>query len=1027
MDERYQLIMKRITAIFILVLLPFMGLAQQLRVSGTVTEPGSGGKPLPVAGATVMVKGTTVGTMTDASGRYSISAPSEAVLVFSLLGYSEVEEPVAGRAVVNVSMEVESEMLEELVFVGYGSVRKSDLVTSVASVKADDMKLFPAATAAEMLRGKAAGVTVKANSGEPGSVPSITIRGSRSISASNSPLYIIDGSIASDTEFAMMSADDIESVEILKDAASQAIYGARASDGVILVTTKRGKAGRSKISYSAYAGVQLLERNFDFYSGDEWLALRAEGVASDKGVADAMTIPVSEVLSDPMMLDAYKNGNFTDWEKLMFHPALYHNHELGIRGGNESTKVAASLGYYYQDGVMRVNSSYERLSARVNIDHKVRNWLAVGLNSSFGWTGKDVPNGAWYTFLTRTPLAQVYDEDGNWTTYINSKGDRNPMYSAQHDQRRTTANNYRINAFANLTPFKGFSYRINASYYNRVREEGKARDSQYPGGGSTASLYDYTTVNKQLENIINYTLPAYGRHSLTLTGVQSVDQRHSKSLGYAVQNLPVDKNWNFLANGEATELDRTYGINNLVSFMARAQYSYDDRYLLTLAVRRDGSSRFGKEHKWGNFPSAAAAWRISQEEFMKNVSWVNSLKARLSYGVVGNQNGIDNYTTLGLAKAMAGEFGDVYYLGYLPGNELSNANLRWEKSATLNGGLDFSLAGSRINGSLDVYSTHTTDLLVGRSLNASLGYTSMLDNLGETRTRGLDLNLGADVIRSSGITWNITLNFSHFANEIVRIDDTVDADGKPVSQPGNNWIIGSPINVYYDYVKEGIYQYDDFECTLGPDGQVVVGALKPSVDLDGDGVAETVLQRDDVVQPGSVKLKDLNNDGVINIDDRQVYKKDPDFTLGLSSTLKWQNLSFFMDWYASAGGWVLNPLLYENEYGGDLRGTFNGCKVDYWTPYNPVNAFPRPTRGAEIPYLRACSYQDASYLRLRTAQLSYDFPAKTVKRLGLEALRMYVTATNIFTLTEVQSYSPEVMASSYPETRQYVFGVNLTF
>ena len=1007
--------MKKLLLIISALLTGLASFAQNLRVSGLVTEPDGSGGSLPVAGVAVMQKGSTTGTMTAPDGSFSISVPSSSVLVFSSLGYSDVEVPVAGRTTVNVEMQIASEQLEELVFIGYGAVRKSDLVTSVTSVKAEDMKLFPAATPAEMLRGRAAGVTVKTNSGEPGSVPSITIRGSRSISASNTPLYVIDGSVASDTEFAMMSADDIESVEILKDAASQAIYGARASDGVILVTTKRGREGKSVVSYSGYAGVQVLTRNFDFYNGDEWLALRAEGVANDKGVVDSQTIPVSEVLSDPIMLDAYKNDVYVNWEKLMFHPAFYHNHELGIRGGSDKTKLSASVGYYDQDGVMAVNSSYQRLSARMNIDHKVRKWLTVGVNSSFGWTSKDVPNGAWYTFLTRTPLAKVYEEEGNYSPYINSKGDRNPLYSAQHDQRQTISNNYRINAFADVTIIRGLSYRLNASYYNRVREEGKSRDSYYPGGGSTASLYNYTTVNKLLENIVNYSVPLGGKHHLTLTGVQSFDQRHSKDLGYAVQNLPVDKNWNFLANGEATELNRSYGINNLVSFMARAQYNYADRYLLTVAMRRDGSSRFGKEHKWGNFPSAAFAWRASQEDFMKDVSWVNSLKLRASYGIVGNQNGIDNYTTLGLAKAYAGEFGDTYYLGYLPGNELSNANLRWEKSATANFGVDFGLLGNRLSGTVEYYSTRTTDLLVGRSVNASLGYTSMLDNLGETHTNGLDVNLNADILRSKDWGWTLALNFSRFNNKIVKIDDAVDENGKPVSQPGNNWIIGAPINIYYDYKKEGIYQYDDFNCTLDSEGNIIVGELK------------TQLDRDDVVRPGSVKLADTNGDGAITLDDRVVYKRDPDFTLSLSSTLRWRNLDFYMDWYASYGGYVLNPILYENEYGGDLRGTFNGCKVDYWTPYNPVNTFPRPMRGAEIPYLRTCAYQDASYLRLRTLQLGYNFPAPVTRRIGLGSLRLYATATNVLTFTKVLSYSPEVMASSYPETRQYVFGLNLTF
>ena len=1020
-------IVKRLFLLLALSLAGVLSLAaQNIRISGKVTEKDAAGNPVPVGGTLVMIKGSSTGTTTARDGNYSISAPSNAILVFDCLGYASQEIAVNGRTQIDVTLVEDSQMLEELVVIGYGAVRKSDLVSSVTSVKAEDMKLYPAATGAEMLRGRAPGVRVQSSSGEPGSVPTITIRGSRSISASNTPLYIIDGSVASDTEFAMMSADDIESVEILKDAASQAIYGARASDGVILITTKRGKAGKTKISYNGYAGIQVLTRNFDFYSGDEWLSLRAEGVANDRNIPDASTIPVSEVLSDPIMQNAYRNGEYVNWEKLMFHPALYHNHELSVRGGNETTKLSASVGYYDQDGVMKVHSAFKRLSARVNLDHQVRKWLSVGVNTSFGWTRKDVPNGAWYTFLTRTPLAKVYEDDGSYSIYINSKGDKNPLYSAQHDERQTVANNYRINAFADATILPGLSYRLNASYYNRVREEGRSRDSHYPGGGSSATLQNYTTINKLLENIVNYKFPFLSKeHKLTLTAVQALDSRQSKQLGYSVENLPVDKNWNYLANGEATELNREYGINNLVSFMARIQYGWKERYLLTAAVRRDGSSRFGTAHKWGNFPSVAAAWRISQEDFMKKLSWVNSLKLRASYGIVGNQNGIGNYTTLGLAKSMPGEFGDVYYMGYLPGSELPNKNLRWEKSATANFGLDFGLLDNRINGTVEYYRTRTTDLLVSRALNASLGYTSMLDNLGETKTNGIDIGITADILRGKDWNWSVTLNLSRFANKIIKIDDEVDEHGRPKSQPGNNWIVGSPINVYYDYKKEGIYQYDDFY--VYSTGGVLSYELRPTVDTDGDGTPDAVLQRDDVVTPGSVKVADTNGDGSITLDDRVVYKKDPDFTGSITSNLSWRNIDLTVDIYGQYGGYVLNPLLYENEYGGDLRGTFNGCKVNYWTPYNPVNTFPRPLKSAEIPYLKTCAYQKASYLRLRTVQLGYNFPKALVARIGLGSLRAYVTATNVFTLTEVLSYSPEVMASSYPETKQYVFGINLTF
>lgn len=1015
----------RIAILFLVLSLPALG---QTKVSGTVSEKTSDGGRIPVFGAAVFEKGTRNGVAADAEGRYEITVSGpDASLVFSSLGYKETTVAVQGRSKIDVTMESESQALDELVFVGYGYVMKSDLVTSVASVSTEEMMMQPAGTAAEMLRGRAAGVQVRSTSGAPGSVPSITIRGSRSISADNSPLYVIDGAAASDTEFALMNASDIESIEILKDAASQAIYGARASDGVILVTTKRGKAGESTVSYDGYVGVQTLTRNFDFYSSDEWLSLRAEGIANNLGVFDASTLPIATVLNDTIMEQVYKEGGSVDWEKQMFAPALYQNHSVSLRGGNEKFKTAASIGFYDQDGVMVVNSGYRKLSARVNVDYTVRKWLKIGVNSSFGWTRKLVENGAWYQFITRPPLSMLYDENGDYTAEINSKGDKNPLYCALHDQRETVSNNYRLNAFADITLAKGLVWRMNASYYNRVSEAGLFRDQYYPGGGSTASLTSSTRENTLLENILNWKVPVPGKkHSLSLTAVQSVDMTLSKSLGYASENLPADKGWNYVANGENNDMTRTYGENNLISFMGRVQYGYDDRYLFTAALRYDASSRFGDGNKWGLFPSVAAAWRINREEFLQDADWISQLKLRASWGIVGNQNGIDNYATKGLASSLPMEFGDAYIMGYLPGNSLSNKNLKWEKSSTANFGADFGFLDSRITGSAEYYSTVTTDLLVTRSLNQSLGYSSMLDNLGETRSSGIDVNLNFDIIRRKDLSWNASLNFSHDSNRIVRIDDTVDEKGNPVSQPGNNWIIGESINVYYDYKSDGIYQYDDFKITDLGGGNYQFDLL-PTIDGDGDGIPEKTLERDDVVAPGSVKIADTDGDGKITINDRVAYKKDPDFTVSLSTTLAWKGFDLFLDVYALKGGYVLNPLLYDNTYGGDLRGQTNGCKIDYWTPQNPSNTFPRPLQQAEIPHLKTRAYQDASYLRLRNVQLGYTLPAKIVSPAGLSKVRFYVSATNLLTLTEVLSYSPEVMASKYPETKQFVLGANISF
>ena len=1001
---------------------------QTRQITGVVLEDSEVGGAVPVVGAGIVLKGATNGSVTDLDGRFSLSAAAGDVLEVSCLGYQSATVTIGKDSYYKIYLEPEALMLDQLVVVGYGSMKKSDLATSIASVNMEDMKIFPAATAAEMLRGRAAGVTVTSGSGRPGSTPSIKIRGTRSISASNTPLYIIDGSIASDTEFAMMNSDDIESIEILKDAASQAIYGARASDGVILVTTKRGKAGESTVTYNGYVGFSTLHRNFDYYNADEYLALRREAVANDMGIIDATTVPISTALADDVMAQVYKSGEYVDWENLMFKKAaLYHSHELSFKGGTDKLKAMASVGYFNQDGIMKISSGYDRLSARVNLDYQVKKWLKLGANTSFGFSRREIENGAFYQFITRSPLSQIYDAAGEYTAYINSNKDTNPIYSALHDIHDAKSNNYRINAFADINPFKGFTYRFNVSYYNRVNEEGHSRDSYYPnGGGSTASLLNTTNTQMLLENSIRYDVPIRNTdHKLNITAVQSLDKALRKTIGYSVSNLPVDKSYNYIANGEVTGQQRAYSANNLVSFMLRAQYNLMDRYLFNLAVRRDGSSRFGMGNKWGTFPSAAFAWRASEEKFLKDVSWISNLKLRASYGIVGNQNGIDNYATLGVANPMPGEFGDTYFMGYLPGNDLPNKNLKWEQSGTANVGLDFGFLDNRIYGTVEYYNTRTTNLLVSRALNASLGYTSMLDNLGETRTHGVDFNATFDIIRRDDLNWSISTNISQFSSRIVKIDDTVDENGNYVSQPGNNWIIGAPINVYYDYKADGVYQYSDFD--VYSDRGSLVYKLKPTFDSDGDGIADAPLSRNDNVEPGSVKLVDVNGDGKISEDDRVVYKRDPDATFSISTSLRWKGFDFFVDWYAVVGGYVLNPLMYDGEYGGDLRGRSNGIKVDYWTPYNPSNTAPRPKFGSEVPYMRTLAYQNASYLRLRSLQLGYTLPKKVTSKMKIQNLRFYVTATNLLTFTKVLSYSPEVTGNIYPETQQTVFGVNFSF
>jgi TonB-linked SusC/RagA family outer membrane protein len=1011
-------------AVFFTAALISLGVnAQKVKINGTVSDASG-----PIPGVSIREMGTSIGTITDVDGNYSIVVSPKSVLVFTYIGYKEQKIQVGNKTRLDVTMTDESKMLNELIVVGYGVQRKSDLATSVASVKADEMKTFPAGNVADMLRGRAAGVDVTSTSGRPGSVPSIKIRGTRSISADNSPLYIVDGSPSSATEFSTLNADDIESIEILKDAASQAIYGARASDGVILVTTKRGKEGKVEVDYNGYVGVQALWKNFDFYSPEEYVQLRREAKAHDKGIIDAREMSIGETLDDGIMEKVWASGKFIDWEKVMFRNPVYQNHDINIRGGSDKIKMAVGLNYFDQPGMVVIGSGYQKMSMRVNLDFTVNKWISFGINSSYAKSKQNREDGDFNSYITCSPLSEIYDEEGNYTKYIDSESHYNPLYKSQHYGRKVTRDNYRVNLFADIKPFKGFNYRLNTSLYNSTAEDGEYKDSSYPGGGSTASLDNTNTQNWLIENIFTYKVPfKNGKHQLTLTAVQSVDHNLTKSLGYSVANLPVDKDWNFISQGEFSgQPRREYNENNLVSFMARAQYSFLERYMLNVAVRRDGSSRFGKNNKWGTFPSVAVAWRANQEKFLEDVRWIDNLKVRLSYGVVGNQNGIGNYTTLGLADNNGYEFGDVFQSGYLPSKELSNPNLKWEQSATANIGLDFSFFKGRINGTLEYYNTHTKNLLVERTLNASLGYTRMLDNLGKTKSRGIDFSINGDVIRSKSFTWSLGSNFSMYKNEIVRIDDAVDANGKPASQVAQGWIIGQPINIYYDYKIDGIMQYEDFDITRDGTGNLVY-TLKNTYDSDGDGVPDTPLNYGGAVEPGMVKVHDVNGDGKITADDRVPIKKEPNFTLSLSSTWKWKGFDLYMDWYGVSGRHIRNGYLYESNSGGSLSGKLNGVKVNYWTPFNPSNKFPRPSYNSSAAYQSSIAIQNASYIRLRTLQLGYTFSNNFLRKTPLHKLRLYATATNLLTFTEFKSYSPELTPGAYPESQQYVFGVNVSF
>lgn len=997
--------------------------AQSHKVTGTVTtDDGSA-----IIGANVLVVGSTMGTTTDVKGNYSITVSEKASLEFSYLGYESQVVAVGKRSKIDVTLTNDSQVLEDLVVVGYGVQRRSDVAGSVASIKAEDMNIYPSSNISEMLRGLSAGVQVTSGGGAPGSSSSIQIRGSRSLTASNSPLYVIDGVPSNSTEFNMINNNDVASIEILKDAAAQAIYGARAANGVVMVTTKRGQSGKTEVNFESTISVQSLWRNFKYYDPESWVELRRQAVANDMGIDDPEAIAAlgaDYVFQDPIMQKNWEEAIWTDWESLMIKPAVMQKYSLGIRGGNKKLRFASNFGYTNQDGMID-GSGYQRGNLRVNADYEAYKWLSIGVNTSVNKTLRDAAYGSFNQFMTRPPYGIAYDAEGNITQYINSTNDQNPLYNMQHVKDQTAQDMFRINAFLEVRPFKGFSYKFNATQYARFAEVGSYKTSQYTGGGAGGSISNSRDYNFVIENIVNYKVPIANKdHSLNLTAVQSWDRDYMTKLDAEASDVPVDSFWwNMIGDGVPTKITRSVSESILVSYLARAQYSYKDRYIVNAAVRYDGSSRFGAQNKWAMFPSIAGAWRISEEPFLKDSETISNLKLRLSWGSVGNQNGIGNYETLGNTTSYDMEFGDSYIIGYLPGNTIPNTRLRWETTTSTNYGLDFGLFDGRVSGTVEYYNTRTTDLLVSRQIESVLGYTSMLDNLGETKTNGFELTLNTDIVRSKDFNWSVGVNFSTFHNEIVRIDNRKDENGNYIDDVDNKWFIGHPISVYYDYLAEGIWQYEDFE------GKDAAGKwiIKPTIDSDGDGVADQAMVTDVVVAPGSVKIVDYNGDGKITADDRQIIERDPDFIASLNTSLKWKGFDFYMDWYMVSGTIRRNEYLYGSNQGGSLQGKLNGIMVDYWTPSNPSNEFPRPAFNSNMTHQQSLCYQDASYIRLRTLSIGYTLPKATLKRLNVKNLRFAVTATNLFTMTDYLSYSPETGAGSYPEPRQWAFSANLNF
>ncbi len=993
-----------------LMLFSFMGtlMAQERNVSGTVAGAGDG---LPIPGVNVVLEGTNQGTVTNMDGEYSIDVPSEdAVLVFSFLGFETKEVRVGNQSELNVEMEEDAESLEETVVIGYGEVRRKDLTGSVVSVSNEDIVRTPTHNALDAIKGRASGVDITRSSGQAGAGVDIRIRGNRSIGGSNEPLYVIDGFQGG--SISDLNPNDIESIEILKDASATAIYGSQGANGVIIVTTKSGSSGDTKISYNGFYGVNGLTDFPEVRTGEEYTQLRREAFRT--------TGDWSSPEDDQRLYqgagewDAVQNDQWVNYTDLIMRDGTQQSHTVSLSGGGEKTKAFLSGGFFQEEGMLR-DDQMTRFTGRFKVDHRINSWAKAGMNGQLAYYNQDFRNSPLAHSLTMPPFGVPYDEDGqiNYApisadpTLTNPLVDERP-YVSENNRIRS---NLMLNSFVELTPIEGLQLRSN---FGTNIDNTRTGVFQSPEAFAQRNSRQTEASNQQVfnrffnwDNILTYS-KSVGVHDFTLTGITNYIQRDIDGLQGAGFDQALATQLFYNLGATATDsrfLYSNYEGTNQMSYAGRLNYTLMDKYQVTLTNRWDGASRLAPGNKWASFPSAAVAWTLSEEPFLADSETINFAKIRASYGVAGN-SGISPYGTQSVLEARTNlNFGGVPASYYRFSDLVGNARLGWEKTATANLGFDFEFFDSRLRANLDLYRARTTDLLLPRFLPESTGVSRIFQNLGETENQGIELTLNSRNVETPDFTWNSTFTFSKNNEEIISLVDGEDI----IQNEDNSLLLGRPINSFFSYNKLGIWQISEAEEA----SQLTFGGTP--------------------FEPGDIKLEDVNNDGVIDENDRKYLGSSvPDFVVGFQNEFRYKafDLSAFV--FARWGQMVNAEVLGRYNPSGERNGP---AFMDYWTPENPSNDFPRPSRGASLSNYagyQSLTFIDGSFIKLQNVSLGYTLPERIADNLGgLDNLRIYATGNNLLTYAKspmLREYDPERGgAESFPLNRQIVVGLNVDF
>ncbi|WP_461106053.1 TonB-dependent receptor [Spirosoma koreense] len=958
-------------------------------VAGTVLDE----KNTALPGVSVVVKGSTRGATTDANGKFRITVPDgeQVTLTFSFVGYQTKDVVVGSQTTIDVSLAPEVGALDEVVVIGYGAVRKKDLTGSVVQLKSEQLKEVPTANVLEAAQGKIAGADITRSSGQAGAKVNISIRGNRSIGGNNAPLIIVDGIQYSNLED--INANDIETMDVLKDASSIAIYGSRGANGVILITTKKGRSGKPDISFNAYSGIsqvtmypKAMDINaFRDFKREAW---RAAGVWKSPADDAAIFTNVAEY-------DALQKGIWTDYQNELIHNGLQQDYQIGVRAGTDRLKSYVSVDYYNEKGILKLDQ-LKRYTGRLNVDYTITDWMKIGLQSQLTYYDQSVRRDPLNQANKISPLGSLYDANGNFNYIMLDGQTANPLSDEQPNVFNNSVLTTRIltNGYLEITPFKGFTARSTIGVnLASIRDGSYASPRSIDRSLTGKSLATYNTSSSRSinwENVMTYQR-TLGQHAFTLTGIASYIGNTSDNVAASGVNQLLPSQL-FYSLGSATEeikINSAYSQNNLVSFAGRLNYAFRDRYLVTLTAREDGSSKLAVGNKWTFFPSAAFAWRIIEEKFMQRVKGLSDLKLRVSYGVAGNDPS-GPYATQTTLTRLAFGYDEVAAPAYTFSRNVGNAELGWELSNTKNLGLDFGLLNGRINASVDYYDTRTSDLLLDRGLPPTTGVTTVKQNIGKTRNRGVEVTLGSTNVRTPSFSWTSNVTFTKNKEEITELV----TGGNDI---GNGWFIGYPINVYYDYQKLGIWQTTEAD-----------QAAK---------ISPTQL-------PGEIKVKDQNADGKIDaVNDRIILGTPrPKWSGGFDNTIKFKGFDLNVFLYARVGQMINS----DRSARFDQQGVGNSTAgLDYWTPENPTNAYPRPNKNGGLKYLSTLGYVDGTYARIRNITLAYNVPATFLRSKVIRGVRLYVTGKNLFTFTKL-NYDPERGGSeNFPMTKLYVFGLNV--